>query len=170
MNTKFFGMVGIALAACLATAAVAASKLGPGDTLPPQLGFDLKGDATESAPFAGKVVIVAFWATWCTPCRWELTMLEGLQKVAGKEQLQVVAINTEDRGTFIRAARALKVASILITHDFGETASDAFGVRGLPHSVIVGRDGKIINVHVGYGERAFDTMLAEINAALAANK
>ena len=43
----------------------------------------------------------------------------------------------------------------------------AYGVNGIPHMVIIGRDGKILNIHRGYSEASLDGFVAEINAALA---
>ncbi len=41
-------------------------------------------------------------------------------------------------------------------------------MKGIPHCAIIGRDGKIINVHRGYSESSLDSIIAEINEALAA--
>ena len=48
------------------------------------------GHKVTLADFGGKVVVISFWATWCSPCRKELPILEGIQK-AGKGQIQVSA-------------------------------------------------------------------------------
>lgn len=147
----------------------ATAKLGPGDRLPAVLGLDISGDKTEAAEYAGKVMVVTFWASWCGPCLKELPMLDAIQKVAGKDNLQVVAVNIEDREVFRKLARRLAPLSVKVTHDYGRKASDAFGVKGIPHCAIVGRDGKIIAVHRGYSEAALDGIIAEINRALAAD-
>ena len=142
-------------------------RLGPGDSLPAVLGIDISGDKTESAAYAGKVMVVTFWASWCAPCRKELPMLDGIQKVAGKDKLQVVAVNIEERDVFRKVAKVLAPLSVKITHDYGREASQAFGVKGIPHCAIVGRDGKILAVHRGYSEDSLDSIIAEINEALA---
>ncbi len=154
-------------AACICGAAVAA-PLGPGDSPPAKLGVDRNGDPAETAKFGGKVLVVTFWATWCGPCMKELPMLDGIQRVAGKDKLQVVAVNIEDGERFRKIARALSSLNVTITNDYLKEASEAFGVKGIPHCAIIGRDGKIINVHRGYSEDALDSIIAEINEALAA--
>ncbi|MEO8103478.1 MAG: hypothetical protein ABI790_13205 [Betaproteobacteria bacterium] len=50
-----------------------------------------------------------------------------------------------------------------------EIIAAAYGVKGIPHMVIIGKDGKVISVHRGYSEEALDGLLAEINAALSTN-
>ena len=140
---------------------------GPGDTPPPGLGVTMDGSPVEVGQSAGKVTVVTFWASWCGPCRKELPMLEGLQRVA-KDRVQVVAVNIEDRDQFRRVARALDTLTLKITHDYNKSARDAYGVKGIPHMLIIGRDGRILAVHRGYSENAIDGILDEINAALAA--
>jgi thiol-disulfide isomerase/thioredoxin len=157
----------IAVAASLMCGAAFAAPLGPGDTPPAKLGVDKSGDPTETAKFGGKVLVVTFWATWCGPCMKELPMLDGIQKVAGKDKLQVVAVNIEDGERFRKIAKALSSLNVTITNDYLKEASEAFGVKGIPHCAIIGRDGKIINVHRGYSEDALDSIIAEINEALA---
>jgi len=141
-------------------------KLGPGDTPPAGLGRTRDGDEIDTSKYAGKVLVITFWASWCPPCRAELPVLEGLKKAA-KGNVEVVAINIEDRDTFRKLARHLSSLTLTLTHDNGKRQHDAYGVNGIPHMVIIGKDGKILNVHRGYSEAAIDGFVAEINAALA---
>ena len=139
---------------------------GPGDVPPAALGLTRAGDAIETTQFAGKVLVVTFWASWCGPCRAELPILENLQK-AGKGSIQVVAVNIEERDQFRAVARAMAPFTLTITNDYYKRYSTAYGVHGIPHMVIIGKDGKILHVHRGYSESALDGFVAEINAALA---
>ncbi|MEO8384088.1 MAG: TlpA disulfide reductase family protein, partial [Betaproteobacteria bacterium] len=122
--------------------------------------------AIETTQYAGKVLVVTFWASWCGPCRAELPILENLQRAA-KGSVQVVAVNIEERDTFRAVARALAPLTLTITNDPRQQHHDAYGVKGIPHMVIIGKDGKILHVHRGYSESALDGFVAEINAALA---
>lgn len=144
------------------------SKIKPGDTPPTWLGLTRDGDTIETGQFAGKVLVVTFWASWCGPCKKELPILEGLQN-AGKGRIQVVAVNIEEREQFRAVSRALASLNLKITHDYRGQGSVAFGVKGVPHMVIIGRDGKVIKVHRGYSEAMVESIIAEINTALAAD-
>ena len=46
-------------------------------------------------------------------------------------------------------------------------AQEAFGVDGIPHMAIIGRDGRILKVYRGYSEKSLDAIVADINKALA---
>jgi len=95
-------------------------------------------------------------------------MLESLQRVAGKERLQVVAVNIESREVFRQVAQKLSSFQLTVAHDYGKRGSDAYGVSGIPHMVIIGRDGTILKVNRGYGEDSLDGIISEINAAMPA--
>jgi thiol-disulfide isomerase/thioredoxin len=142
-------------------------QFAPGDVPPAALGTTRSGDDIVTSQFAGKVLVVTFWASWCAPCRAEMGMLERLQVVAGKDRLQVVAVNIEEREKFRSITKALSNLALTLTNDPKKHFSAAYGVRGIPHMVIIGKDGKVINVHRGYGESSLDGLLVEINAALA---
>jgi thiol-disulfide isomerase/thioredoxin len=48
--------------------------------------------------------------------------------------------------------------------------ADKYGVKGIPHRVIVGKDGRVVAVYTGYSESSLDGIVADINRALAAPK
>jgi len=127
-------------------------KLKPSDTPPPGLGVTKNGDVLETKQFQGKVLIVTFWASWCAPCRAELSYLERLQRRVAKDLLQVVAVNIEERDVFREATRKLHEFQITLSNDRNKRDATAYGVNGIPHMVIIGKDGKVVNVHRGYSE------------------
>ena len=152
--------------AALATESEKRAKLNPGDIPPKSLGFTRSSEEIETTQFAGRVMVVTFWASWCAPCRSELVMLEKLQTVA-KERLKVVAVNIEPRDVFRRVVRALPDFKVTLTNDPEKRRADTYGVGGIPHMVIIGKDGKVVAVHRGYSDSGLDGLLAEINAELA---
>ncbi len=166
--TTIVAVIALLLSALLAMTSFARepAKLAPGDTPPQLLGTTIDGDEIDAGEFAGKVLVVTFWASWCGPCKKELPILEGIQRV-GKDSVKVVAVNIEDREQFRKVAKALSTLTLQITHDYRKQSSGAYGVRGIPHLVLIGRDGKVISVHRGYSEESVNSIIAEINAALA---
>jgi thiol-disulfide isomerase/thioredoxin len=157
---------GAVLALLAATGHAAAP--GPGDVPPPDIGHNLSGDEILLPHYAGKAVIVTFWATWCAYCLKELPILENVQNKAGPDQIAVIAVNTEKPEVFRRAARIMRTSMHLeLVSDASGDAQTAYGVHGIPHMVIVGRDGRILRVYRGYSEEKLDDIVADINKALA---
>ena len=147
------------------TVSIAAPAVG--DVPPPSVGVDLKAKPVLLSSYSGKAVVVSFWATWCPYCLKELPILHNIQRAAGKDSMQVIAVNTESYEMFRKAARALKELDVLHAHD-NDKVQEAYGVKGIPHMVIVGRDGRIVAVYTGYGESSLNGIVADINRALSA--
>ncbi|MEX0785897.1 MAG: TlpA disulfide reductase family protein [Dehalococcoidia bacterium] len=89
-------------------------------------------------------VVINFWATWCTSCLAEMPALEQQRLARQSEDLAIVAVNVgeslDDAREFIDA---LGLHEFDVAMDPDLTISDAYSVRGLPHSVFIDREGVI---------------------------
>jgi thiol-disulfide isomerase/thioredoxin len=158
----------VALAALGGGAWAAPAAPAAGDLAPDRVGTTLDGEPVLLSSFAGKVVVVSFWATWCPYCLKELPILENIQNVGNGNLIQVIAVNTEERAVFRKALRALESFKMKLAYDPGEASAKAYGVKGIPHLLIIGRDGRIVQVYRGYDESSLDGIVADLNAAVAA--
>lgn len=146
----------------------AARMVQGGDIPPDYLGADSDGRDVRVRALRGKVVVITFWASWCGYCLKELPVLEKIQRVAGKADLEVVAINQRESTRLYRKMLArLSGLSLTMTHDRYGKIGDAYGVVGIPHLVMVDREGEVAYVHRGYNENMLDGIIAEINELLA---
>jgi peroxiredoxin len=126
---------------------------------------DLQGKTWNLKDLRGKVVLVNFWATWCTPCRKEMPDLEALYsrfKDRNKEQgLVVLAISDEDAATvspFI-AERNITYPVLL---DPGRKVNEEFHIEGIPKSFVYDRSGKLVAQSIDMRtQRQFLEMLAQ---------
>jgi thiol-disulfide isomerase/thioredoxin len=78
-----------------------------GDLAPLFLGKTADDTPVRVGDSSGRVTVVAFWGSWCAPRRSEMPILAGLQKVAGPDQIRVVAVNIENAWEFRRMAHRL---------------------------------------------------------------
>jgi peroxiredoxin len=147
-----------------AATGVAAPKAG--EAAPDFVGYNADGQPLSVATYAGKVVVLSFWASWCGPCKKELPLLEGIARTAGKERVQVLAVNIESSEVYRKLARRMSELQMLVASDAGQEAQQSYGVQGIPHMVIIGRDGHIIRVHRGYSEAGVDAVVDDLNRAL----
>lgn len=146
------------------SASVFAEPYKVGDIPFDEVGKSLDGDEIKVSDYKGKVVIVSFWASWCGPCRKELPVLGGIQKSATPEKLQVISINIdEDRAIFKKIAAAISGTQMKLVYDGKKRIGRKYGVEGIPHMVIIDKDGKVASVHVGYGESQLPALIDEIN-------
>jgi thiol-disulfide isomerase/thioredoxin len=127
------------------------------------------GEDTTLSSQRGKVVILTFWASWCPPCKRELPILENAQRAVGKDKLIVFAVSHRDKPEAIAAIK--KPAAnwqINIMTDRNDHVARLYAVSAIPHLFMIGRDGKVVANHLGYGDRTLDELVADINHALAA--
>ena len=162
----------IAYGCLLAIAVVASSpakdvELKPGDVAPAHLGTTLEGKPVLVSDFPGKAVVVSYWASWCTFCVHELALLSAIQSSAS-DRVQVVAVNVEPMYIFKKNLKGLSRFQMLVIHDADRKAQKAYGVSGIPHMVIVGKDGRIDTVNIGYTEKELDGIVQSINHAIGA--
>jgi len=93
--------------------------------------------------FAGKVLIVNFWATWCAPCVKEMPSLERLNAKLGGKDFQVIAINQERNGAKVAKPFADKQGwkmPVYLDPATGFYRDAKLG--GLPTTLVIGKDGK----------------------------
>jgi thiol-disulfide isomerase/thioredoxin len=146
-------------AAELETGAAEPPRLGefvpvsPPQPAPPFSFADPGGNTVSLADFAGKLVVLNLWATWCAPCLREMPSLDRMQARLG-EAVVVLAIS-EDRGgnkvvePFIEK---LGLKSVKFYLDPKSGAERAFKVQGLPTSFVIDRGGKILGQVEGAAE------------------
>lgn len=138
-----------------------------GEFPPPLLGNNRQGERVDLQERRGRIVVVTFWASWCGPCMRELPMLAQLQKVVGKDALEVIAVNWgEPRADVVAFARRHNKLDLEYVLDGkGETAA-RYGVRAVPRMLVLDREGRIATIHQGYSEEALPGFMEEIIALL----
>jgi peroxiredoxin len=125
-----------------------AGKTAPDFSLTTSNGYRLKLSDQR-----GKVVVLDFWATWCGPCRASLPHLQDLCDNPYLEDrgLIVWAVNDQEPSEQVSYFMENNRYTFTALLDPGGTAISAYGVSGIPMTVIVGRDGVVKKVFVGYG-------------------
>jgi cytochrome c biogenesis protein CcmG, thiol:disulfide interchange protein DsbE len=113
------------------------------------------GAPAALADYRGKVVVLNYWASWCTPCRAEAPLLERWQRRIATHGATVLGIDsldvTGDANAFVRKYRI--TFPVLRDRD-GETQR-RFGVTGYPETLVVDRQGRIAALRRGPVDDAF---------------
>jgi hypothetical protein len=100
----------------------------------------------------------------------ELAVLVNFQKQATREKLVVLSVNwrqSHDEFRKIEGILGNTGTDITLISDERGRVGDAYGVKAIPYMIIVGRDGRIAAIHVGYGEQEIPLLVDEINSACA---
>ncbi|HEY3909618.1 MAG TPA: TlpA disulfide reductase family protein [Stellaceae bacterium] len=134
----------------------------------PKISFsNAAGQKFKLADFAGRVVIVNLWATWCAPCRREMPSLERLQARLG-DKITILAISEDTRGEKAVAPFVAKLGLKAIKTYLDPTSAvgQAFKVDGLPSSFVLDRNGRVVGRVVGEAKWDSPKMLAVIDPLL----
>jgi cytochrome c biogenesis protein CcmG, thiol:disulfide interchange protein DsbE len=118
----------------------------PGDVAPDFRGWTVAAPVVERtlADYAGHVVLLNIWATWCEPCIVEMPTLEALHRRFAGEGLRVVAVSVDAPGEMaaIRRFRDQLGLTFEILHDAADIRA-TYQTAGVPESFVIGRDGRI---------------------------
>ncbi len=110
----------------------------------------LDGGQLARADLAGSVALVDFWASWCTPCRHSLPDYDRLNAKLAARGFRVIAVNLDEEVADARAFLAEHPLSLTIARDPEGHVAEAFGLRGMPTSYLLGCDGTVRETHTGY--------------------
>ncbi|MBI3468999.1 MAG: DUF2092 domain-containing protein, partial [Planctomycetes bacterium] len=124
----------------------------------------LDGGTLKLSDLKEKVVILDFWATWCGPCVAALPILTQVAKDYEKQGIAFFAVNVGEEQDVIREFLKEKQLEMKVALDPDSKVSELFGVQGIPQTVLVGKDGKVQVVHVGFSPDLKDRLSKELDS------
>ena len=113
---------------------------------------DRAGVPTPIATWAGKSLVLNFWATWCAPCRREIPLLQALQGELAAEDVTIVGIAVDHREEVAAYAEQLKIRyPLLVGEQDALDVAAAFGVKSpaFPFTVFTDRRGEVVALYMG---------------------
>lgn len=125
------------------------SRLPAGSMAVPFELTSLDGTRVKLSDLAGKVVLVNFWATWCGPCKEEMPSLARLQKQFDPAQFVLLTVTTDLQRQGIAQFLSHLGVTLPVLFDEDQEVSRSFMVRGLPTTIVIGRDGTLLGRAVG---------------------
>jgi peroxiredoxin len=145
------------LAGCAKEASQASGGVKPDGQRKPAPDFTLKdayGQTVHLSDYRGKVVLLAFWATWCGPCKVEIPWFIDLERTQKDKGFAVLGVSMDDDGWPVVKPFVSQMGMnyrVLMGND--ETAQLYGGISSLPTSFLIDRSGRIAAVHIALGRR-----------------
>jgi peroxiredoxin len=111
---------------------------------------DATGKTVTLSDFKGKVVLLNFWATWCSPCRIEIPWFVEFQRAYRDQGFEVMGVSMDEEGWEVIKPFLDRMEvnyRILLGDDM--VAQQYGGVEALPTTFLIDRQGRIASTHVG---------------------
>ena len=150
-----------------AAEAAAATLAGEGAEAPDFTVEMIDGSKVALSELRGKVVLLNFWATWCPPCRQELTRVQTdiIDRFAGKEFVFLPVSRGEKREA-VEAFREKTGYAFPMGLDPARTVYDRYASNYIPRNFVIDRKGKVVLATVGYDEHEFEELIRTIEKTL----
>ncbi|RMF92604.1 MAG: TlpA family protein disulfide reductase, partial [Candidatus Schekmanbacteria bacterium] len=111
---------------------------------------DLNGNEFRLSDHNGKVRIIDFWATWCPPCRMEIPDFQTLHNKYSEKGFVMIGVSLDDSSDIVKKFVNKYQVTYPIVMGNEEVVNLYGGIRGIPTTFIVDKDGKIFKKYVGY--------------------
>lgn len=123
----------------------------------------LSGGETALADYAGDVVVVNFWATWCPPCKAEMPGINAFYERHQGDGLVVLAVNAKESESLVRPFIEANQFTFPVLLDPAGAIINQYQVRSFPTTIIIDRDGIVRHIQVGMiSEEELETAVAPL--------
>lgn len=131
-------------------------------------GFALGGTvgSVNLSKYQGKLVYLDFWASWCGPCRQSFPWMNALQSKYGGQGLQIIGVNLDQKNDDARQFLMANPAQFLVAFDPSGTTPRSYGIKGMPSSVLIGPDGRVLYEHSGFRDADKSVLEEKIKSSL----
>ncbi len=116
--------------------------------------------------YAGKVVLVDFWASWCPPCKKSLPLFNELRRKFGEDKFEVIAINMDTNKSDAMAFLAHHPVDYPVGWDPEGNTPEVYNAPGMPTSYLLDQNGLIKKIHIGFKEKDIAKYEQEIRQLL----
>ena len=105
--------------------------------------IDIKNNQFNLRDYEGKLILLNFWATWCAPCKEEMPSLDLLKTYDVLNNLEIFPINVgqDTSEKSLKFFNDLKIKNLKIYFDSQITLAKKFGLRGIPTSILINKNG-----------------------------
>jgi cytochrome c biogenesis protein CcmG, thiol:disulfide interchange protein DsbE len=130
--------------------------------------FDLAGKQgnVKLSDYKGKAVYLDFWASWCGPCKQSFPWMNEMHTKYAAQGFAVVGVNVDAKQVDATNFLEQTPAKFDVAFDAKGASPRAYGIKGMPSSVLIGADGKVLAIHAGFKDEERGALEDKIKSAL----
>jgi thiol-disulfide isomerase/thioredoxin len=139
-----------------------------GEAAPAFQTIGLDDKPIDLAAHVGKdVILLDFWATWCGPCVQAMPEVDGVAKKFAGRGLVFYAVNVAEDAETIKEFLKTSELDVPVAMDADGKITESYGAELIPQTVLIGKDGKVQVVHVGFLDNLADQLSQQVEDLLA---
>lgn len=144
------------------------TRIKVGDPMPSFTIYQADSTTIQSDGLKGKVVLVNFFATWCPPCQVELAKVQSSLWPAYKDRsdFRLLVIGREHDAEELSKYNEKKGFTFPLYPDKDRAIYSLFAEKMIPRTYLIGKDGRVISLSMGFKEAEFTELMEQISAAL----
>lgn len=136
----------------------------------PDFTLNTQSSSLSLQQFQGKIIYLDFWASWCGPCKQSFPWLNQMQSKYAQHGLQVIAINLDAKINDAYQFLQQHETQFIVAFDSEGKTPKNYGIKGMPSSVLISREGKVLAQHAGFRDSDKAMLEAHIQTALGLKK
>lgn len=141
------------------------TSLEKGDSAPDFSLMDIEGKHYSLSEQNGNIVVLEFWATWCSPCKDSIPELASLHEKYKDKGVVILGLSVDDNASPLKPFREEHNIPYTILFD-DKDISRLYKIQSIPATFVIDRKGRIISKHSGYSPDMLDTLSMEIETGL----
>ncbi|NQV26224.1 MAG: TlpA family protein disulfide reductase [Rhodopirellula sp.] len=113
----------------------------------------LDGGDFELAEHRGEIIVLDFWATWCSPCLQTMPLVDGVVREFPDQKVRLLAVNMEEQPAEIKSTLERHQLKVPVILDIDGVAAARYAVTSIPQTVVIDREGNIARLFIGGGPK-----------------
>lgn len=114
---------------------------------------DLSGDNFQLAEHRGEIIVLDFWATWCSPCLQTMPLVDEIVSEFPDQKVQLFAVNMEEQPAEIKSTLERHMLDVPVILDIDGVAAARYSVTSIPQTVVIDREGNVSRLFIGGGPK-----------------
>ncbi|MGZ0169752.1 MAG: TlpA family protein disulfide reductase [Planctomycetales bacterium] len=114
---------------------------------------DLKGNDFQLAEHRGEIIVLDFWATWCSPCLQTMPLVDEIVREFPDQKVRLLAVNMEEQPAEIKSTLERHKLDVPVILDIDGVAAARYSVTSIPQTVVIDREGNVSRLFIGGGPK-----------------